>query len=141
MAVRKHAVGRLHPDAMCPAYLTSSGGKYQVLLGVFSEHLYFTGNSVSSEHPPCCHSFGLAHPTTDKQIKECTRRPRFGGLLNIYLFLSVSFTVIPILPCQDISSVAAFYKHRKWKKCKICKQQFVYHSLTTNMAYHLKTVS
>ena len=71
-----------------------------MLMGVFSEHPCFTGNSVSSEHLSCFHYFGLAQPTTDKQIKECTRRPRSGGLLNICLFLSVSFTVIHILPCQ-----------------------------------------
>ena len=70
-----------------------------MLMGVFSEHPCFTCNSVSSEHPPppCFHHFGLAQPTTDKQIKEHTRRPRSGGLLNIYSFLIVSFTVIPIL--------------------------------------------
>ena len=82
------------------AYLTSSGGKYQLLMGVFSEHPCFTGNSASSEHRTCFHYFGLAQPTTDKQIEERTRRRWSGDLLNIYLFLSVSFTVIPVLPCQ-----------------------------------------
>ena len=71
-----------------------------MLIGELSEHLCFSGNSVFSEHPPCFHYFGLAQPTTDKQIEERTRSPRSGGLLNIYLFLNVSFTVIPILPCQ-----------------------------------------
>ena len=86
-------------------------------MGVFSEHLCFTGNSVSSEHPPCFHYFGLAQPTTDKQIEERTKRLRSGALLNIYLFLSISFTVIPILPSQRHSSVAAFYKNgKKWKR-------------------------
>ena len=37
---------------------------------VFSEHPSFTGHSVASEHPPCFHYFGLAQPTTDKQIEE-----------------------------------------------------------------------
>ena len=60
-----------------------------MLMEVFSEHPCFTGYSVSSE---LFHYFGLAQPTTDKQIEEHTTRPRSGGLLNIYF--------IPILPCQ-----------------------------------------
>ena len=51
LAVRKHVAGTLHPNAVCPAYLTSSGGNCQVLMGVFSEHPCFTGKSVSLEHP------------------------------------------------------------------------------------------
>ena len=71
-----------------------------MLMGVFLEHPCLTGNSASTEHPPCFHFLGLAQPTTDKQTEERTRRPRSSPLLNLYLFLSVSFTVIPILPCQ-----------------------------------------
>ena len=93
------------------AYLTSSGRKYQVLMGVFSEHLCFTGNSVSSEHPPCFHYFGLAQPTTDKQIEECTKRPRSSGLLNIYLILSLHLQSFLFYYVKDISSVAAFCKN------------------------------
>ena len=55
---------------------------------------------VLSEHSPCFHYFGLAQPTTNKQTEERTRRLRSGGLLNIYLILSVPLTIIPILPCQ-----------------------------------------
>ena len=41
-----------------------------MLMGVFSERPCFTGNSVSSEHPPCFHYFGLAQPTTVKQMSK-----------------------------------------------------------------------
>ena len=93
MAVCKHAAGLFHPNTVCPA------------CGIFD----FIRRKVPSANgavsqvtvclPPCFHYFGV-QPTTDKQIEEATRRPRSGGLLNIYLFLSVPFTVIPILPCQ-----------------------------------------
>ena len=69
---------------------------------VFSEHLSFTGNSVSSEHPPCFHYFVLAQPNTDKKIKERTNRPRSGGSLNIYLFLSVFYLESFLLHVKDI---------------------------------------
>ena len=35
------------------AVLISSGGKQELLMGVFSEHSCFAGNSLSSEQPPC----------------------------------------------------------------------------------------
>ena len=102
MAVRKHTAGPLRPHAVCPAYgiFDFIRRKVPSANGVFSEHPCFTGNNVSSEHPPCFHYFGLAQLTTDKQNEERTRKPRSGGLLNIYLFLSVPFPVTPILPCQ-----------------------------------------
>ena len=102
-----------------------------MLMGVFSEHPCFTGNSgnsVSSEHRPCFHYFGLAQPTTDRQIEERTRRPRSGGLLNIYLFEAFHLQLFLFCHVKDSSSVVAFYKNRKNVKCKVCKQQFVYHS-------------
>ena len=107
-------MGPLQTNAVCPAYgiFDFIRRKVQSTDGGVFRAPRFTGNNVSSEHPPCFHYFGLAQPTTDKQIEERTKRPRFGGLLNIYLlFLRVSFTVF--YHVKDISSVAAFYKNRK----------------------------
>ena len=94
MAVRIHAASPLHPSAVFPAYgiLDFIRRKAPSANGGVSEDPCFTGNSVSSEHPPFFHYFALAKP---RQTEEHTRRPRSGGLLNIYSLLSISFTVIP----------------------------------------------
>ena len=73
-AVYRPALGPLHPNAVCPAY----GHAH-----IFPLSLFW----ISPTH----------YRQTDWRT---TRRPRSGGLLNMYLFLSIPFTVIPILPCQ-----------------------------------------
>ena len=64
---------RSSPSQCCVPlwHLTSSEGKYQVLIGVFSEQPCYTGNSVSSENPPCFHYFGLAQPPEGLGLVVC----------------------------------------------------------------------
>ena len=114
-----------------------------MLMGMFSEHPCFTGNSVSSEHPPCFHYFGLAQPTTDKQIEERTRRSRFVKYLFIFKRFINSLSYSAMSKTSAVWQCIFFIKIENVTKveCKVCKQQFVYHSSTTNMAYHLKAVS
>ena len=70
MAVRKHAASPLHPNAVCPAYGIFDFIRKKVPSAIGAEHPCFKDNSVSSDHPPCLHYFGLAQPTTNKKIEE-----------------------------------------------------------------------
>ena len=91
--------------------------------GVFSEHPCVTG--VSSEHPPCFHYFGLAQPTTDKQIEEIWEG--LGPWFVKYLFIFKHF--IYSYSYSTMSKTSAVWQHPikiengKKVKCIVCKQQ------------------
>ena len=95
MEVSKHAGGPLHANAVCVLHMAFD----------FIRRKVPSANGGVFRAPPLFSLF-WSSPTP--------RRPRSGGLLNIYLFLSVSFTVIPILPSQRHQQCGRILL--KWKK-------------------------